>query len=155
MQKLGDASLGQMRQGSASQEAPLEAVERARRVWSTLTDIYTVSWLDRNGDEPPRTWVWKLQALSEEQIKRGLAICSEKVDASGRGFMPNMPEFIAMCHEGEEALLRALPPPDVTLTDERRIALGYGIGFDETEGKTDLEVRNMVFEKRTGVKIAQ
>lgn len=153
MQKLGNVNLARMQHENDSPVRP-DAKDRANRVWSSLTDIFSVSWLDRNGDEPPRTWIWKIDSLTDEQLKRGLEACTERVTAEGRAFMPNMPEFVELCKTVHPYDALALPPPEIDLIEERRIALSYGISFDETEGKTAAEVRSMVLAKRTGQRVA-
>lgn len=133
MQQLGNVEVDLTSRKNDSPELGQE--DRAKRVWSALAKVYTTLWLDRNGDEPSDMWVWKLSKLTDQQIARGLKRCSERVDKDGRGYMPNMPEFMNLCTYVHPAdVPKQLPEPGHELREIKAAALSAGANEYELTG---------------------
>lgn len=62
-----------------------------------MTSYYTDKWTSKNGAAPSSSWITELGILTDEQIRKGIIACRDKI-RKGDQWPPDLSEFLALIH---------------------------------------------------------
>lgn len=69
----------------------------AQKIWEVMTSYYTDKWTSKNGATPSSIWITEIGLLSDEQIRKGIVSCRDKI-RNGDQWPPDLSEFLALIH---------------------------------------------------------
>ena len=67
--------------------------DKTRQFWAAMGDIYGTQWINSFGDKPKPMWIAEIERLTAQEISFGIEQCKR----SGSPFIPNLPQFLALC----------------------------------------------------------
>ena len=62
-----------------------------------MNEMYGTLWTNSQGEEPNESWAISINALSNDEIGRGLTAIRD----CGKTFPPTLPEFMGMCRNSD------------------------------------------------------
>lgn len=81
--------------------------DRADALWRRLAGMFGAETLARKfGESPPEEWRLSLSRLTDFELQRGL----RRLNDSGKGHVPTLPEFLRMCREVGGDYADPVPP---------------------------------------------
>ena len=103
------ANLPSNRLGTPPAATSERLLERHRRVWSALAEMFGQTLLTNFGPTPPPLWCKRVDELEDWEIKRGL----ERLSKSDSSFAPTIGQFWTACKTNDGQ--RAAPDTDAPM----------------------------------------